>query len=336
MNRVLLEHSRELVTNNFVVNWCMGNQCNYRCSYCNPTLNSGDRSWVTIDIVKKITNELLSHMEQTESKKKIIFELTGGEITLNKDLPEILKFLKEKGCDTCLISNASQSIEYWHRLSKYLDYCIFSFHADHCRKDHFLNVLSTLRDNVNLVTEIMMHPEKYDLCKEIGNEISRKYPEIIVCFQPIFENLAYEHTLKGYTKEQKTGIEELQKGVLERNKKCLHNRYRSSMRLVYEDGSSNEFQAEQLIAEKNNNWYGWLCWAGCEQIVISQDGDVFRAWCCQDWIGNVKKTKVKFPKFPTICQRNICHCNLDIMTRKQKLIRITHGNDKIDFDYDQN
>ena len=47
-----IEHSNPIHNDWFVVNWCLGNTCNYKCSYCPSSLHDGSNRWPTLDSVK--------------------------------------------------------------------------------------------------------------------------------------------------------------------------------------------------------------------------------------------------------------------------------------------
>ena len=48
-NYIKLVHSNPTHEEWFVVNWCMGNTCNFECSYCPENLHSGDIKWPELD-----------------------------------------------------------------------------------------------------------------------------------------------------------------------------------------------------------------------------------------------------------------------------------------------
>ena len=68
-----------------------------------------------------------------------------------------------------------------------------------------------------------------------------------------------------------------------------------------------------------NDWYGWKCYAGLENLVIDWDGTILRGWCrVGKEIGNAYK-EYTLPYRPVLCNKNFCHCNFDIMCKKEKM-----------------
>src|SRR5215207_2003766 len=92
----------------FVVNWCFFNICNFSCSYCPEILHSGKNRGLPIDQVKNFCKQVI----ETKSDKKVFFEFTGGEVTYYKEFAALMRFLKEQGADTGLISNGSRDLKF--------------------------------------------------------------------------------------------------------------------------------------------------------------------------------------------------------------------------------
>ncbi len=90
------------------------NRCNLRCPVC--FANSGVTGYIvepTFDEVVKI----MKHMRSIKPVPPVMLQLSGGEPTLRKDLPEIIKMGHELGfTDVMLTTNGV-------RMAKSLDYC---------------------------------------------------------------------------------------------------------------------------------------------------------------------------------------------------------------------
>ena len=80
--------------------------------------------------------------------------------------------------------------------------------------------------------------------------------------------------------------------------------------------------AHRFIAENTNNWKGWECYSGVEQIVVDFDGTVMIGWCrVGGSLGNMKDpTNIAWPSKPVTCNKSYCHCNFDIMSKKVLLV----------------
>ena len=85
---IKLEHSNPTHSDWFVVNWCLGNTCNYECSYCPSGLHDSSKRWPSIDVIKNF----ITNIKKANPEKKLYFEFTGGEVTLYKDFIDVCKF----------------------------------------------------------------------------------------------------------------------------------------------------------------------------------------------------------------------------------------------------
>ncbi len=319
---VFIDHELDKHKDVFVVNWNLGNRCNYRCSYCNETLNSGSVPWLDAEAVLCFADKVIAHYSG-KLHKKILFEFTGGEVTLYKDLYKVLKYLKENGCKTEILSNASPRLAFWEKIKDVLDYAILSYHAEHCAPEHFYEVVKSVNRNINVHVNIMMNRNRFNLCRDLGVSIMDLGSGISLRFQPLLEKLAVNAKLIGYTEEQLASI-----GIL--NDRCStdftgQNRYRG--RMIHYTSGGGEFIMDplQYVTEKKNHWRGWLCWTGLEQIVVSQWGEVFRAWCMQEQLGNISG-HIEFPTKPVVCTKKTCHCNIDMLCKKQLPVYLDPAN----------
>ena len=92
INYYRLEHEHDLAKNTIVINWCLLNVCNYRCSYCPEYLHSGTTGFPKLSEVEMLCTEIIEHYKN----KNTYFEFTGGEVTFWKDFPKLVDFFLEK------------------------------------------------------------------------------------------------------------------------------------------------------------------------------------------------------------------------------------------------
>ncbi len=300
-NLIRLEHSGSFHNKIFMVNWNMTNICNFSCPYCN--IHDGSRKWPDYKTVISFIDKICAYYMR--EKKTIYFQLTGGEITLNRDLFKIADYLHQKGCWVGLISNGSQSKEYWEKLKDGLDFIYLSFHPQFMKKEHFINVVELLHNEVTTHVNIMMESNSFEICKDVGREISERINNISMSYQPLVKALGSDYTLFDYTREQLDEIMRLEKQkhiACSRKMKTI----RGTMKEIYNDGFENEINQPELLAAGKNNWIGWNCWAGLESIGIKQE-IIYRSVCCrQDEIGNIRDENISFPCGPVVCRTNNC------------------------------
>lgn len=297
----------------FVVNWCLGNTCNYECSYCPAALHDGSKRWPDPQVIKNFIARVKDHFFH----KNIYFEFTGGEVTLYKHFLEICQFCNEMGIKVGLISNGSRTIRYWEENKKYFDHVCLSFHPEFADPEHFINVVKVLNNDVRTHVNIMMSPEKFEYCYEVADKV-RKCGNISMALQPLIHD--FGDTLYDYTGFQKK-IFDCQHDLM--TKKIVWTKtfdyYRGAMQMIYEDGTTAISSAHRFISDKTNDWSGWKCYAGIEQLIVDMDGTIFRGWCkVGDAVGHIDDKDLNLPMEPIVCNKTMCHCNFDIMCTKEK------------------
>lgn len=297
----------------FVVNWCLGNTCNYECSYCPVDLHNGTKRWPNIDDIKSFITKTV---EQTKPRK-VYFEFTGGEVTLYKHFMEICEHCTSLGARVGLISNGSRTLRWWEDNKKYFDHVCLSFHPEFAEPEHFIEVVKILHDDVRTHVNIMMSPERFEYCYAIANKV-KNLGNISMALQPLIHD--FGDTLFDYTPQQKT-IFDKQHELITKHIKFTKSfeYYRGAMKKVYEDGKTETCSAHRFISFNTNDWSGWKCYAGVEQIIVDMDGGIYRGWCkVGDRVGNIYDEGIQIPKEPVLCNKNMCHCNFDIMSTKEK------------------
>jgi len=82
------------------------------------------------------------------------------------------------------------------------------------------------------------------------------------------------------------------------------------------EGIAEESNVNDLLAEEENKFKGWLCWAGIQNITILNDGTVVRAICrVGGSLGSIY-TGFTMPTEPIICTKEKCTCAADIQLSK--------------------
>lgn len=79
-----------------------------------------------------------------------------------------------------------------------------------------------------------------------------------------------------------------------------------------------EENVNDILARKDNQYKGWMCWSGIHTIGIGPDGTIYNATCRNKVLGNIYKDDIKLPSEPHICTRQWCVCAADLSTRKIK------------------
>ena len=302
----------------FIVNWCLGNTCNFECSYCPDYLHNGTKKWHTVDNIKAVVNKIKKY----HPEKKIYFEFTGGEVSLYKEFIPICQVCMDNDVKVGFITNGSRTLRWWEENKHYFDHVMMSFHSEFADPEHFCKVVEILHFENRTHCNIMMNPDPdlFDMCVGVANRI-RGMGNVSIALQPLIHDLAGE--LYDYTPDQQYVIDNQFDLITKRIKwtKTFDN-YRGNMRAIRADGSEHpKSVAPHLFINKNtNNWFGWDCHVGVEQMVVDMDGSVYRGWCkVGNSIGNINDVNLVLPTKSIVCDKTLCHCNFDIMSTKKRL-----------------
>ena len=309
---IKLEHSKPEHSNWFVVNWCLGNTCNFSCNYCPENLHDGSVKWPTIETIKSFISRVVDQV----SPKKVYFEFTGGEVTLYRNFVQICQHVTSLGAKVGLISNGSRTLRWWEENKQYFDHVCLSFHPEFSKVDHFIDVVRLLNNDVRTHVNIMMDPNQFDYCYSVANKV-KDLGNISMALQPLIHD--FGEVLFDYNEFQKK-IFEKQHDLISKHIKFTRTfeYYRGAMKMVYSDGKTEVSSAHRFLSFKTNDWSGWKCYAGVEQIIIDMNGNIFRGWCLEGGkIGNIDDKKLKLVKSPILCTKKMCHCNFDIMSTKE-------------------
>lgn len=310
---IRMEHSDPVHAKTVVVNWCLGNTCNYSCSYCPSGLHNGSLPWAELAAVRGFTTRLAEHY-QGRLGRKLYVEFTGGEPTLYRDFIPLLEHLKVIGAYAGLISNGSLSLRFWEKCAGLLDHVCLSFHPEFGDPEKFLKVVDFMHRRVSTHVNVMMHPKHFDMCLAVAESAAGTLENASLSLQPVLETLLPGSSLQDYSAEQARILSEKSFRIPWTKAPFT---YRGGMRMHYGDGSNSNLEAPQFIVQGINRWKGWSCWAGVDELAIYADGNVYRGWCKQDLIGTILDADISFPDNPTVCLRDSCHCNLDIMNRRE-------------------
>jgi MoaA/NifB/PqqE/SkfB family radical SAM enzyme len=312
----VLDHHHEETKDWVVVNWNLGNRCNYTCSYCPSILNDGSYGWNDFEVVKGFIDAVAFHYKP----RKVYYEFTGGEVTLWKDFVKTAEYIKSIGHDIGFISNGSRTIRWWEQNKDKFDHVCLSFHPEFATADHYLEVVKIMSNTCRTHCNIMMHTDmdKFNIGKELAQKLVDECENISLALQPLVIDFGEERF--PYTPEQLSIID---RQFEDYGKHIKHTKeyklYRGSMDMIdtVNDLKQNS-SAHRFIADNKNNWKGWDCWAGVEQIIVDFNGTVWRGWCrVGGSFGTIHEPHMcDFPTDPVRCNKSYCHCNFDIMCKK--------------------
>jgi organic radical activating enzyme len=318
---VRIEHQDEAMSRITVVDWCLGNTCNYSCSYCPERLHDGSVKWEHKDMITRFCDRLVSHYSSMGNS--LWFQFSGGEPTLysagerrsdpgTAGFVDLIEQLHTRGCKVGVISNGSRPLRWWKQALDFLDNVILTHHIEFVDLDHFIALIELLSGRVRTHVNVTMHPDRFEHCLANAFCIADQCSNITLTLKPLLIN--FGSVMYQYDEAQKQILRETRFNI--KTTRAVGGP-RGLMRRIYSDGSSDTAKASHLIVGDQNRWAGWSCNAGVELLSIDYYGNLYRGVCRQGGrIGHIAGDHLALPRSPVICEKAVCHCATDIMTTR--------------------
>jgi len=295
---------KDITKNNwFLVSWTLSNKCNYRCSYCPDFLHNGSTGQPRRDTVERFVKNF------KQANKEICYRISGGEPTHWKHFLDLAKLVKDQGHTFSFLTNGSKSVDYYKTISQYTDGYIISYHPEFANLEHIKEVIQ--ESYCPVFVNLMLSPENFNEMFDIAEELYSSSDNVSVWPKIILDKSnidAITNTPINYTQEQLDTIKnwpfftKLLDAHLHRGELLLDN---------------VPVTANDLIANDQNKFYSWKCWAGLHMINIDMWGNVYRADCKEGGaLGNLERYKL--PTTTLKCGRETCACLSDIYLKKEK------------------
>jgi organic radical activating enzyme len=284
----------------YLISWTLGNKCNYRCTYCPTFLHDGTAGWPNWNEVRDFV------LGFNLPGKEICYRISGGEPTYWKHFPQLAELIKQQGHTFSYLTNGSQTVEYYQKLSQYTDGMILSWHPQYANLEHFVNILQNV-SGLKAVN-IMFTPENFDDVTQIAKTLYNASSTVTIWPKIVLDKAdgSFSNEPAKFSEEQQVQLKswpylrDLKDQKLHRGKMIL-------------DGK--EISANDLIITGKNNHLGWKCWGGLDGMAIDQHGNIYRTDCSYGGaIGNL--SNYTLPTDPIICGKTKCSCLSDVYLRK--------------------
>lgn len=308
-----IEHADEIHQKVVLVDWMLGNRCNYSCSYCPPALHDGTKGWQSLSDVVGMIEALQEHYH-VGLGRRVWLQLTGGEPTLHPKIKEILAAARAHDMKVSLISNGSRTERFWQAIRDKLDSLILTFHLEEAEFAHIHRVIEILSEVIHVQVNITMLPDRFDESYDVARSLGAAFPQIAIVMKPL--RVGFGHALYPYSETQIAKMQERMSSPPGSMGRLRHPRGRMVRQNA--DGTRENLRPNTFILRAENRWLGWVCEAGKESLRITGEGYVYRAVCgVGGKIGEIGRD-ITLPINPVICTRDTCSCVADILISKAK------------------
>jgi MoaA/NifB/PqqE/SkfB family radical SAM enzyme len=292
--------------NQLLVQWNLGNTCNYTCEYCPPYLHNGDRAWPDISKVKSF----LSRLKQENPTKNISVEFLGGEVTLWTEFIDLMKFCKDNKFRSLVLSNGSRTTRYWKELSPYLDKIILTYHPHTTKPSHYEKIIKICIDNnVETISHLSLIDTMFETITAYKEILVGKFPGLTVDNVMMMDKLnqkSFNGYFYNYTEQQ---IQFLSKPI---NNNTNDYGYIAE----YDNGEIIKYSLNQVKSENLNSFKGFTCDPGLGMIHIDFAGNASTSLCGIKPRVNIYTEELDKLFLDTICTLDRCHNPSDIRVYK--------------------
>ena len=280
------------------IQWNIGNDCNYNCSYCHSDLKNGSNPFPNLDKLRVGFDNII---RQAQPFSLVKMELMGGEITQSPAIKEIMLMNTSPKIDFRIYSNGSADIAWWEEVRPNIYHMDLTYHPS-SDLTHFVSVVKAINKiagkGLNLI--IAAAHDNWDKAIEAYKELKPFNPTL----QMLYTNFARgNNNYFAYTEAQWEEFKLLTYGPVVK------------VDTPVEISTTKEYKKVHRL----NNFYGHLCWAGVEQIVINNFGDVYRGWCFSGTsLGNIFNDTFVLDAKPKPCPKAQCNNGFDLNVRKSE------------------
>lgn len=282
------------MNNVLTIDWNLGNSCNLDCSYCYWELKNGANPFPPIEIFSPAFAHLI---EQTRAFSCVQIEFSGGEPTQSSALKQTIINSKNTNIRFKLVSNGQSDIDWWQEVMQSMYGLILTYHL-HTDLEHFKQVVS-IAQCTELKVFVAITPNNWDKGIDAYKQLKNLHTNTVL--QLLYSNFSKGNDQYLKYSEEQWAVYYTEKGI------DIHNQQQVETTI--------EFKRVNHL----NNYYGHLCWAGYNQIVIDNFGYVYRGWCKSNRsLGNVFNNDVLLDQQPYPCPKTQCKNGFDLQAHKSK------------------
>jgi MoaA/NifB/PqqE/SkfB family radical SAM enzyme len=300
--------------------------CNYKCWYCFPGSNAGEKRWPNnTDLLKTNLSHLIEYYKTNAGKKQIRLHIIGGEPTLWPELGEFAHYFTEKfDCKISMSTNASRTLRWWNEFGSYFHDIILSCHHQEIDVEHVKKVGDLLYEkNVLVRGYVMMDSSNWRKCVDVVEQLKTSKHSWNIHIGEVVDSRLMPLTL-----EQKEYFKNpvKRKANFFYNLKTLnyHNKTKNPL-ITFENNKNEVVEKNWLLLNEITHFKGWSCNIGVDNVYIDKFGTVTGS--CNNLLYNLNyhyniydnnfvedfNPEIK----STICQQQTCSACIDEVNLKK-------------------
>jgi organic radical activating enzyme len=317
IKKIFLDHNEPKY---FLVDWMLHDRCTYDCSYCPPGNKKGQDEWLKLDQLKKFCSSVESHAKRLDPEFKMHCFFSGGEPTIWKEFPNLVKYLNDLGWLVGVNTNGSRTARWWEENISNFSRVQFSYHTEQVIDDEFMEKIKICEYKSNIGVNIMMNPDirYFDKAVNFTNRLLTETTQVHFAHHPIQHNFGgVDIPVSQYTDRQLDIINNIEGRWQEEFNLEKVSKYKKELT----DGRIFGFWPIELIKRNELNFQNWKCNIGLESIFVDSRGIVSRGTCRVGGdLGSIlDPDNIKWPESSVICPKTWCGCISDLLTSKEKL-----------------
>lgn len=291
------------------ITWQLTTYCTYACEYCPPHFRTGRHLEVDIEAYKKFYSQL---------GRPIFLNLTGGECTTHPQIKELLAMARELGIKTKVDSNVVRTERFYREVGGLADVWCLTLHPSQHKFD--MDKIKALTDQSFVIVYVMMDPKHWDLAQSWYEQLKSLENIKLILIKPV-NNWAGADYITEWTQKQLEFLSTEPRWQFDEKRYnelvITHSWLKDTdTTAFYDDGSQGILDPDYLMKIDANNFYGWKCFSGKENLLIDPMGNITWSNCGILKLGNIKDFNVDDMPESVICNRTQCDCGSDIRADK--------------------
>lgn len=310
VNVLAIEHSDSKHADIVLVDWMLGNSCNFACSYCPTGLHDGSVKWQNYEIISEFLEKINVHYQE-QMERQIWIQFTGGEPSMHPKFFDIFAKTQSLGIKTSLISNGSRTERFWKKAVGLIDSAILTYHSEQVNDREFQKTCEILSSEIPVHINITANPNTFNHLYKKAQQLAANFPNASLTLKPL--RVGFGSELYPYSSEQM----EILAQHISTTKRDATEMPRGEMVQVDSDGRRASKRPNEFILENTNRWQGFRCNAGLESLRINADGRVTRAVCTAGGLLGRLGHEISLPLVSVKCPKQTCSCVSDILITKR-------------------